>query len=80
MKEKEMEWQLIETAPKDGTAVLVFPPTWGGISASIAAWEEDVYAKKPRPYWKRFDALGRASLSRDKPPTHWMPLPPHPAR
>ena len=70
-----MEWQPIETAPKDGTAVLVFPPTWGGMSASIAAWDEDVYAKNPRPYWRRFDTLGRVSLSRDNAPTNWMPLP-----
>ena len=68
-------WQPIETAPKDGTAVLVYPGTWSGRSASIAKWESNKYAKTPRPYWSRDDDLGRVTFSREHPPTHWMPLP-----
>lgn len=71
-------WQPIDTAPKDGTAVLVYPGTWSGRSASIAKWESDKYAKKPRPYWSRDDDFGRVTFSREHPPTHWMPLPPPP--
>ena len=71
-------WQPIETAPKDGTAVMVYPGTWSGRSASIAKWESDKYAKKPRPYWSRDDDFGRVTFSREHPPTHWMPLPPPP--
>lgn len=70
-----MEWQPIETAPRDGTPVLVYPPTWGSKAASIAVWDRDEYAKEPRPYWRRDDGLGKKYLSREKPPTHWMPLP-----
>lgn len=70
-----MEWQKIETAPMDGTYVLVYPPTWGTVNASIAKWDDDRYAKKPRPYWKRIDDHGRSTISRGKPPAHWMPLP-----
>ncbi len=73
---KARDCQPIETAPKDGTAVLVYPGTWSGRSASIAKWESNKYAKTPRPYWSRDDDLGRVTFSREHPPTHWMPLPP----
>ena len=68
-------WQPIDTAPKDGTSVLVYPPTWNGRSAAIAKWESDKYAKKPRPFWRRDDDMGRVTISRERSPTHWMPLP-----
>jgi hypothetical protein len=78
LAELSPQWLPIETAPKDGSAILVFPGVWSGIPCGIAGWDEDQYAKKPRPYWRRIDVLGRTSLSRDNPPTHWMPLPdPH---
>lgn len=67
-------WQPIETAPKD-RAVLVHPATWNERTASIAKWDMDQYAKKPRPYWSRDDDLGKVTISRERPPTHWMPLP-----
>ena len=70
-----MEWQPIETAPKDGTAVLVYPPTWRERTASVAVWDNDEYARKPRPYWRRDDDMGKVTYSRERPPTHWMPLP-----
>ena len=70
-----MEWQPIETAPKDGTHILVYPPTWPGGSASIAFWNDDKYAKRPRPFWCRDDDFGRVTDSRQKSTTHWMPLP-----
>ena len=67
-------WQPIATAPRDGTAVLVWPPTWNG-TASAAKWNPDKRNKRPRPYWARNDVCGSETLSRDKPPTHWMPIP-----
>lgn len=72
-------WQPISTAPKNGTAVLVYPPTWAGRGCSMAQYESDRYAAKPRPYWSRDDAFGKIGYSRNKPPTHWMPLPAGPA-
>lgn len=72
-------WQPIETAPTDGTCVLVYPPLWNGRSCSIARYDNDEHAKSPKPFWKRDDDMGRATFSRSIPPTHWMPLPPSPS-
>ena len=58
---RQSAWQPIETAPKDGTVVLLKLPT-GCISGSYdgAYWLESVlHAEMPVP----------------SKPTHWMPLP-----
>jgi hypothetical protein len=55
--------------------VLVVPATWKERSCSIAYFDDDRYAKNPRPYWVREDANHRVTVSRDNPPTHWRPLP-----
>jgi hypothetical protein len=73
-------WQPIETAPKDRTHVLVAPGTWGSKDASIAYWDADKYSKSQRPYWRRTDDYGRVTISREKQPTHWMPLPAAPQK
>jgi len=73
-------WMPIETAPKDGTTVLVFPASWSNYTASMARWNRDEHAKKPRPYWERSDCFSKVTLSREKPPTHWMPLPATPPK
>lgn len=70
-----MNWQPIETAPKDGTTVLVYPPLWDGRTCSIAIYNEDKYNRNPRPFWDRDDGMGKVTRSRETPPTHWMPLP-----
>jgi len=73
-----MEWQPIETAPKDSTCVLVI--TAGkDTRATIAYYQDDKYAQKPRPYWQRVSFLNSVLQCRSCPPTHWMPLPPPPA-
>lgn len=68
-------WRPISEAPKDGATVLVFPASWSNYTASMARWNTDAHTKKPRPYWERNDCFGKSTLSREKPPTHWMPLP-----
>ncbi len=68
---EECKWQPIETAPKD-EYIIVWPPTFTGV-VSCAKWNEDEYAKRPQPYWERSDDMGRVTLSRETPPTHWMP-------
>ena len=71
------EWMDISTAPKDGTYIIVWPPTWPGVT-SCAKWDKDEFEINPKPYWRRIDAGGRTSIDRGKPPTHWMhrPKPP----
>lgn len=67
------EWQPIETAPKDGTYILVYPGYYTKVPCSIAYYDDDKYAKRPQPYWHRLDTRGLRS--RYTPLTHWMPLP-----
>lgn len=63
-------WQLIETAPKDGTRVLIFDKSWcGGASkVSVSYWQ---------PY--KFNGEMRGSWSGVTFGTHWMPLPDPPS-
>lgn len=67
-------WQPIETAPKDGTVVLVFAPD---------ASEPRVFTAQFNDYGEGgadwFDACDCASLPILATPTHWMPLPEPPA-
>ena len=64
------EWRDIETAPKDGTVVLLA----GCRKPVAAAWLEDEI-----DYWHVDDnKLGPFAL-RGPAPTHWMPLPKPPA-
>lgn len=63
--EKEASaWQPIETAPRDGTRVLVWDGKHGG--HYVARYDED-------DLWEWGNDLC-GSLE----PTHWMPLPPEP--
>jgi hypothetical protein len=70
-----MEWQTIETAPKDGTRILLFD----GADMYVAAWEDSsmsinetknwVYAVVSTD-WNYYEVVYN--------PTHWMPLPEFP--
>jgi hypothetical protein len=57
------EWQPIETAPKDGTAVIVYCPAKG------------VHVGNRRSDRVGWYSVRGAYLCK---PTHWMPLPPPP--
>lgn len=57
-------WQPIETAPKDGTRLLVFDPDVGRIVAG-AGWDNDT------PAQIRWEVMNDICVC----PTHWMPLP-----
>lgn len=62
------QWRLIDTAPRDGTFLLLFAASGDEVSAlcpyQVARWTHG--------NWESEDArlIGK--------PTHWMPLPPPP--
>lgn len=72
------QWQPIETAPKDGTAIL--------LSNERGAWMakyDPVYPSGYRPENPWFSLmLNHDHMRKGKPcaPTHWMPLPPPPTK
>ena len=66
-----MEWQPIETAPKDGTEVLVYGD---GQGMSVAWWETKYIWVRPGAWVSDF---GRSDTHTHE-PSHWMPLPPPP--
>jgi Protein of unknown function (DUF551) len=68
--EREMKWQPIETAPKDGTAILALVDglhenTGEPFIAAVAWYREG--------FWLVNEEGGDTYQ-----PTHWMPLPPPP--
>lgn len=56
-----MEWQPIETAPRDGTRILVVSGGWHDVA--YVGWNDD----DGEPVWFNGDVPVQAS--------HWMPLP-----
>lgn len=65
--ERVMKWRPIETAPKDGGALLVWVNGWPVTAAQYCedgyGWDED------QPGW--YDPFFDVWIN----PTHWMPLP-----
>lgn len=61
-----MEWQPIETAPRDGTRILLFREGWH-VNCAVGYWRID---------WHEFAPVGGECFPQ---PTHWMPLPPPPS-
>jgi hypothetical protein len=78
MQAAPIAWQPIESAPKDGTRVLL---GWDddGSEAVAGNWSVDKYATKPCSYWTndREHLFGKVH-TRLNPPTHWQALPPPP--
>ena len=70
------EWQPIETAPKDERIILFRPDSYDWAQIIIGKFDDDKYAKKPRPYWshERQKVTG-IQEAREHQPTHWKPLP-----
>ena len=66
-------WQLIETAPKDGTRILIAMPRDDG-PVCEAWWAQD-YEGGPG-YWSTPPSCtGRGYTILPDYPTHWQPLP-----
>jgi hypothetical protein len=71
-EEAMSEWQPIETAPTDGTWVLVWGPSqrWSSV---MMAWFA-LNHRSGKAYWKDSTEWDDYELVDDQ-PTHWMPLP-----
>ena len=74
-----MKWQPIETAPKDGTAILVL--LFGSDIAHAARWYDEQATIEEKyqdggPGW--YLTWDHYKLSARYGPTNWMPLPPPP--
>ena len=69
-----MNWQPIDTAPKDGTSVLLcvapFKPLVGRFDRRLGWVDFDEDEDSLRSLW--------IEEGTDYEPTHWMPLPPPP--
>lgn len=67
-----MQWQPIDTAPKD-RLILLFWPATGGMSIRIACgkWDHDEYARRPKPYWTSDRKFIGVREHRDRPPIAW---------
>lgn len=67
-----MNWQPMETAPRDGSRVLLFYQKTGGV---VGHWNIDRFAKKPAPYWSSDrEHITGTRHARAVGPTHWAPL------
>ncbi len=69
-----MQWQPIETAPKDGSLILVFEPT---CHADEQIWMTEWRANTAATSWGGSEG-GAWTIYMDGQriePTHWMPLP-----
>ncbi len=69
-------WQPIETAPRDGTEVLILRDG----RLALGWWSDDPYRPEPVPFWHGTDVhdYGKKWAQKTQ-PTHWMPLPAAPS-
>lgn len=73
-------WQTIESAPKDGTRILLHWPTlFNEPYVGGGRWDDQVIYLHSQPFWASDYPWSNAQL-RLKPPTLWMPLPEPPEK
>ena len=70
-----LQWQPIETAPRDGMPVLLYYVNPGGQS-EMGMWRSEIRVGRGevRQGW-RYLRSHSATYDLDHQPTHWMPLP-----
>lgn len=61
------EWQPIETAPRDGTRIIVYRPKFDGDYIPQVGWDFWMTGSYYSECWGK--------SRKDCPPTHWMPFP-----
>jgi hypothetical protein len=66
------DWQSIETAPKNGTPILL----WIGHRLIEAKWEDTWWNEDRTGAWAaRWAEIDSYGVVIDEDPTHWMPVP-----
>jgi hypothetical protein len=73
----EREWRTMDSAPKDGTQVLLHEAT-GNIS--VGRWDQHKHRQKPKPYWHRDAGFWGITDMQTRQPTAWRPLPEPPSQ
>ena len=66
-----MKWRTIQSAPKDGTRILV---TSENREPVIAFWDDRGGREDLIPFWNKGTDYSIVD-SRNHPPTHWQPIP-----
>ena len=75
----ELKWQPIETAPKDGTEIIVMYVNIATQIVHAACWIEDEYDPSETGWWSNdWNEIGSVIMKGAYAPTHWMPLPKRP--
>ena len=71
------EWLPIETAPKDGTEILVCRDDWGRRLVCVARWSKNMQGSchYGEMAWSMPGYQGIALEAVSPPPIFWMPLP-----
>lgn len=67
------KWQLIETAPRDGSRILICDMNALEPGADIVFWHRGDWATGDESPWEKASNMGFKEIY-DR-PTHWMPLP-----
>lgn len=74
-----MSWQPIETAPKDGSHILIIDATAKTPEADKVHWGrvmgKDYWRCGDSSDWEEDPRAAREILGAYETPTHWMPLP-----
>jgi len=75
-----MIWRGIESAPKDGTVIMIFAPQGGSNPIHVGRWAPDWQMQRDGAHGHRwciaeYQNLGKCISGH---PTHWMPLPASP--
>ena len=73
-----MTWQPIETAPKDGTVILLYSPEKWDSDGMWIGWWFDEGDSREHGWYDSESASHKASFLNGE-PTHWHPLPEPPA-
>lgn len=75
------KWQLVDSAPKEGSILGYFRLPGNAQGVHVMHWDDDRFARKPRPHWSVYGWMWGQRVLHSCQPTHWMPLPdpPEPA-